>query len=360
MRYRARLIAFYLPQFHPTAKNDQWWGRGFTEWTNVTKMKPLYRGHYQPRLPGELGFYDLRVAEVREAQADLAREHGVEGFCYWHYWFGGGERILERPFNEVLESGKPDFPFCLAWANESWKGFAHGVGGRNVLQEQLYGGVEDYTAHFHALLPAFRDKRYMTVDDKPLFMIYKPLASPEVRVFIDTWRRLATENGLRGIFFVGHSNENGVSVEQILATGVDAVNPSRLFAYNAQRSFFKRVMGQFNKVFRHVRLVYPYKTVSKWFINEAEDCRDDVFPTIIPDWDHSPRSGRVAFVLSGSTPELFGAHAERALDVVANKDADHRIVFIKSWNEWAEGNYMEPDARWGRAYLETLSDLLDR
>lgn len=196
---KARLLALYLPQFHPIPENDLWWGKGFTEWTNVGKARRYFRNHYQPRVPADLGYYDLRVAETRQAQADMAREYGVEGFVYWHYWFGNGKRLLERPFNEVLASGEPDFPFALAWANESWRGFAHGITNRNMLIEQLYGGVEDYTAHFRAVLPAFRDHRYITVDGKPLFMIYKPLADPEVKVFIATWRELAEKNGLPGI-----------------------------------------------------------------------------------------------------------------------------------------------------------------
>lgn len=149
----------------------------------------------------------------------MAREYGVEGFVYWHYWFGNGKRLLERPFNEVLASGEPDFPFALAWANESWRGFAHGITNRNMLIEQLYGGVEDYTAHFRAVLPAFRDHRYITVDGKPLFMIYKPLADPEVKVFIATWRELAEKNGLPGIYFVGHENAPVPNVGAIFSTG---------------------------------------------------------------------------------------------------------------------------------------------
>ena len=141
---KARIIAFYLPQYHPIPENDAWWGKGFTEWTNVGKAKPLYRGHYQPRVPADLGYYDLRVPETRQAQADMARSYGVEGFMYWHYWFGGGKRLLERPFNEVLASGEPDFPFALAWANETWKGFAHGLTNRNTLIEQRYLGEQDY------------------------------------------------------------------------------------------------------------------------------------------------------------------------------------------------------------------------
>lgn len=352
---KARVIALYLPQFHPIPENDKWWGKGFTEWTNVGKAKPLFRGHYQPRVPADLGYYDLRVPETRQAQADMARQYGVEGFCYWHYWFGHGKQLLERPFNEVLESGNPDFPFCLAWANETWKGFDHGVTGRNILIEQYYPGVEDYTAHFYKVLPAFKDKRYITVDGKPFFMIYKPLADPEVLTFMRTWRKLAIENGLPGIYFVGHSNDPRYTVDQILATRVDAVNTVGLMNYVANhRSFMRKVSGKLNKIIRGVPLAFPYKRTSKYFLDPEYDVRENVFPSIIPGWDHTPRSGRRGVVMTGSTPELFGHHVHEALSLLQNKQPEHKILIIKSWNEWAEGNYMEPDRKWGIKYLEAL------
>jgi lipopolysaccharide biosynthesis protein len=251
MYKKARVIAFYLPQFHPIPENDKWWGKGFTEWTNVKKAKPLFKGHYQPRVPADLGYYDLRMPEVREAQAQMAREAGIEGFCYWHYWFGNGKRLLERPFNEVLASGKPDFPFCLGWANESWKGFAHGLKNRNLLIEQQYPGIDDYIAHFYAVLPAFKDKRYITVDGKPFFLIYKPLDNSEVIVFIETWHKLAKENGLSGIYFVGQLSDDE-NINQIMKTGVDAVNIIRLTKYiSSGRSFFKKVYDKLNKIIFH-------------------------------------------------------------------------------------------------------------
>jgi len=196
---KARVIAYYLPQYHPIPENDAWWGRGFTEWTNVAKARPLFRGHYQPHIPADLGFYDLRVPEVREAQAEMARAYGIEGFCYWHYWFAG-KRLIERPFAEVLESGKPDFPFCLAWANQTWTGIWHGASDR-VLIEQTYPGPDDHAAHFRALLPAFRDDRYLKVDGKPMFAILQP-ADLTAQV-LPQWRDLATAAGLKGFHFVG-------------------------------------------------------------------------------------------------------------------------------------------------------------
>lgn len=202
---KARVIAFYLPQFHPIPENDRWWMKGFTEWTNVGKARPLFPGHYQPKVPADLGYYDLRVPETRKAQADMAKEYGIEGFCYWHYWFGNGKRLLERPFNEVLSSDEPDFPFCLAWANESWRGFYHGIKSKDTLINQLYPGEQDYIAHFHEVLPAFKDHRYITVDEKPLFMVYHPLDHPEMKEFIELWRTLAVQNGLKGVYFIGQT-----------------------------------------------------------------------------------------------------------------------------------------------------------
>ncbi len=358
MEKKARVIAFYLPQFHPIPENDEWWGKGFTEWANVGKAKPLFKGHYQPRVPADLGYYDLRVPETRKAQADMAREHGVEGFCYWHYWFGNGKRLIERPFNEVFASGEPDFPFCLAWANESWKGFAHGLKNRNLLLEQLYPGVEDYTAHFNEILPVFKDKRYLTVDGKPIFMIYKPIADPEVKVFIETWRRLAVENGLEGIYFVGHKNDSTISNADIMASGVDALNIVRMNDFFLQRSFVQKATAYFNKIFRSMPLIYSYKEMSKYFINE-EDRKGNIYPSIIPGWDHTPRSGHEGLVIHDSTPTLFEKHVNKAIDIIKDKEPEHKIIFIKSWNEWAEGNYMEPDRRWGMKYLRTLKKCIE-
>ncbi|MCX7012247.1 MAG: glycoside hydrolase family 99-like domain-containing protein, partial [Candidatus Sumerlaeota bacterium] len=197
---KARLIAFYLPQFHPIPENDEWWGKGFTEWTNVAKARPLFPGHYQPRVPADLGFYDLRVPETREAQAAMARAHGIEGFCYWHYWFNG-KRLLEKPFDQMLATGEPEFPFCLAWANEDWTRTWDGRSSE-ILQKQEYGGQSDDTAHFDYLLRAFKDQRYMAVDGKPMFLIYRPADLPDPTATIALWRSLARESGLPGLHLV--------------------------------------------------------------------------------------------------------------------------------------------------------------
>jgi len=359
----ARILAYYLPQFHPILENDEWWGKGFTEWTNVGKAKRYFIGHYQPHVPADLGYYDLRVPETRQAQADMARKYGIEGFCYWHYWFGNGKRLLERPFNEVLESGEPDFPFCLAWANETWKGFAHGLTNRNILIEQIYPGVEDYVAHFNAILPALKDKRYVKIDGKPLFIIYAYYDLPNAKEFIDLWQKLAKENGLSGIYFVAHqktyTRNEQAERQKIMALGFDAVNFVRLGNYRKNRSFLRKVYTYINRYVFKIPNVYTYNYAIK-YMSEPIDCEINVFPTIVPNWDHTPRSGNHGTVFTNSTPELFEKHVSDVLEKVKHKDYEHRLVFIKSWNEWAEGNYMEPDLKWGLKYLEVIKNVLEK
>lgn len=348
-----RAIAFYLPQYHPIPENDIWWGKGFTEWTNVSKAKKYFPGHYQPRIPADLGYYDLRVAETRQAQADMAKEHAIEGFAYWHYWFGNGKQLLEGPFNEVLKSGEPNFPFCLSWANETWKGFHHGLTNRNVLIEQLYLGIEDIEKHFYEVLPAFLDKRYITVQDKPLFTILQPLLIPDTKAFIEQWQNLAIKNGLKGIYFVGQSNKFE-DINKILEASFDAVNINRLFDFlRLKKSLpFIAINLVKSKIFG-VPHVYDFGNASKFFTGK-EDSDTNCIPTIISGWDHSPRSGKNGLVLHKATPELFEQHVIDIFQKVKHKPSDERIVFIKSWNEWAEGNYLEPDMKYGTGFLEAF------
>jgi len=350
MGNNVRFIALYLPQFHPTPENDEWWGKGFTEWTNVGKAKPLFKDHYQPHVPADLGYYDLRVPETRQAQADMARKYGIEGFCYWHYWFGNNKRLLERPFNEVLQSGKPDYPFCLAWANTSWQGFDYGAKGRNMLIEQAYPGKEDNEIHFYELLPAFLDKRYITVDSKPFFMIFQPDQLPNQSAFIDQWQNLAIKNGLKGIFFIAQTNKED-SINNLLAKKFDAINLVRLFnCFEHGRSTIKKIK---QKIIGETRVFDYEKAIDYWIGSEDRD--NNCFPSVFPNWDHTPRSGVKGSVLHNSTPALFEKHVKQVVKEVIEKPYQHRIVIIKSWNEWAEGNYLEPDLKYGLGYLEALN-----
>jgi lipopolysaccharide biosynthesis protein len=349
-----RAIAYYLPQFHPIPENDKWWGPGFTEWTNTANARPLFKGHYQPHVPADLGFYDLRQSESREAQAQLACEHGVHAFCYYHYWFGNGRRLLERPFNEVLSSGQPRFPFCLCWANQTWTGIWHGLSNQ-ILVEQTYPGPEDAARHFEALLPAFLDDRYVKVEDRPLFVIYKPTELLAARAFTDLWRELAVRAGLRGMFFVGIENEPW----QPESHGFDGATTHNI--HLARRCnggpWRSRVLHHYRRLRGTPPLFFHYDEAINHFI--LDECRKtNVYPCAVPNWDNTPRSGRRGLVLHGSTPELFRRHLRAVLEQVAHKPAEHRLVFIKSWNEWAEGNHLEPDLKFGRGYLEVLRDEL--
>lgn len=380
---KVRIIALYLPQFHPIPENDLWWGPGFTEWINVVRAKPLFRGHRQPRIPADLGFYDLRLPETREQQARLARAAGIEGFCYYHYWFGGGKQLLERPFNEVVASGKPDFPFCICWANHTWSNKTwrrtSALQRDGLMVEQTYPGREDDTAHFLSLLDAFRDRRYMTVDGKLLFTIYDPLGFPHVGDFIELWQRLAAEHGLPGFYFVGMTpstlsfkitpdgkrqpampnlRSSAEIYNHVLSLGFDAVNS---FGKRRGEMLYEgKVKNIAKAVMRRMGLpagsqCYDYeRTVANFFA--PEDAWENVFPTILPQWDRSPRVASADGVYVNVTPEKFGRHIRRAMDIVSRKEDEHRIIYLKSWNEWGEGNYVEPDEEFGHGLLGALRD----
>jgi hypothetical protein len=350
---KARAIAFYLPQFHPIPENDLWWGKGFTEWTNVTKAKPLFRGHYQPILPADLGFYDLRLPEVREAQASLARAHGIEAFCYYHYWFGG-KRILERPFNEVLQSGEPDFPFCLCWANETWTGIWHGTPNK-VLIQQTYPGDEDHRRHFEFLLAAFKDKRYLQVDQKPVFVIYRPWEIPNLRSMTNLWRCLAVENGLSGLYLVAHQNSNfkAWSPEADCFDAYTSVTfPARRPSVS-WRSPMAKLKFKLQEALGHPT-IYHYKDVLASIIEEKRQVGVIHHPCVVPNWDNTARSKANGLVLQGSTPDLFRKQLRLAMERISDRAPSDRILFIKSWNEWAEGNVLEPERKAGLGYLEVL------
>lgn len=356
-----RNIAFYLPQYYPIPENDQWWGPGFTEWTNTSKARPLFRGHYQPHVPADLGFYDLRVPETRQAQADLARQYGIGGFCYYHYWFGNGRRLLDRPFNEVLKSGEPDFPFCLCWANQSWTGIWHGLE-HKVLIEQTYPGLEDYREHFNVLLKAFTDPRYITVNGCPIFVIYRPHDIPDVLRVTDFWRSLALESGLKGLHLVGvHENADW----DPRPFGFDASITPRLpelqkwkTRWYSWRQPGKKVTRWLRKV-TNMPAIYDYAEEWQKMLNSAPPDGVANYPCLIPNWDNTPRSGANGMVLVNSTPELFGCQVRRALELVVDKPAEERLIFVKAWNEWAEGNHLEPDQQYGHGHLKAIQKELE-
>ncbi|MDE6282630.1 MAG: glycoside hydrolase family 99-like domain-containing protein [Muribaculaceae bacterium] len=361
-KLKARIIAFYLPQYYPTELNNQWYGMGFTEWTNVGKAQKLFRNHYQPHVPADLGYYDLRNPETRKLQAQLAKEAGIEGFCYYHYWFGEGHEELDIPFKEVVKSGEPDFPFCLCWANQSWysKFWNNDINcAPKLIAEQKYDNEEWRTKHFLSLLSAFQDKRYIKIDNKLLFMIYRPLEYPDVKIFMDHWKELAAQYHLPGFYFVGQAT-NEKDAELILKLGFDGVNISRkddfLSTYK-YANFFNKYRCKLIRLFGGAPYHYQYKDIVDSFINiSGIENNHNVFPTLIHNWDHSPRSGKRAVIFHNAHPEFFRKNIRQALKVIEQKDLEHKIVFLKSWNEWGEGNYIEPDLKYGRGYINVLKE----
>lgn len=351
---KTRVIAFYLPQFHPIPENDEWWGKGFTEWTNVAKARPLFRGHVQPHIPADLGFYDLRQPETRQQQALLAKEAGIDGFCYWHYWFGNGKQLLERPLQDVVRLHEPDFPFCLGWANHSWmkKLWSSDVSPSDfeVLIDQTYPGMEDIDQHFYTMLPMFKDPRYMRIDGRLIFLIYEPRLNPLMKEHLERWQELAKKEGLGGFYFIAQCKRKE-ELDLYRQMPFDALNYDCLYYFfNASR--FRKLLAY---IFRHP-ITTAYKDILKKY--ETSYIQEDVYPTIYPNWDTTPRRGVIGTLFKNSTPKLFEQHARQIIDAThPNSDGD-KVIFLKSWNEWAEGNYMEPDTQFGHGYLTALHNAI--
>ncbi|GMU78688.1 MAG: hypothetical protein AMXMBFR46_14830 [Acidimicrobiia bacterium] len=358
--HRARLIAFYLPQFYPIPENDRWWGPGFTEWTSVVEARPLFPGHRQPRIPADLGFYDLRVPETRVAQADLARAHGIEGFCYWHYWFGG-ERLLDRPFEEVLRSGQPDFGFCLGWANQPWTDTWLGTG--RVLQEQRYSPDDD-VAHGRWLAEAFADPRYLQIAGRPLLLVYRPTDLPDPGRTVDTFKAEATRAGLAEPFVLGiDAHALGRDFRADGLDGTVAFEPSLgVLPHNSAPTPLTRPWRKAARAVRNVSLgawsttakVHSYRR----FLARARRARERLdhpfYPTLVVGWDNTPRRGIGAYVLLDDDVRAFEGRLRELVEAAAAQDFDDRVIFVNAWNEWAEGNHLEPDLHDGLARLEAV------
>lgn len=356
-----KIFAFYLPQFHPTLENDYWWGKGFTEWTNVTKAKPLFPGHIQPKLPADLGFYDLRVPEVLEEQAKLASSNGIDGFVFYHYWFGKGKVMLDKPIQQFLQNPKIDIQFCICWANESWKGTWHGANNR-MLIEQQYLGKEDYINHFIYLLPFFKDPRCFQIDGKPVFQVYMPESIPDLEIFISTFNEEAKKYKLSGIYWLATKSSTNWDPKKI---GFDGIINSNLTQIN--RYLSKSISGlilryAFNNplvrsIFKLPKTMY-YHSIRSCLEDFREQYSVDFFPLAIPNWDNTPRAKNQGTVYLKTSPKAFGEHLKACICQALKLKKDRQIVFIKSWNEWAEGNYLEPDQKYGKEFLgEIISNL---
>jgi lipopolysaccharide biosynthesis protein len=359
---KIKVIAYYLPQFYPCEFNDKWYGKGFTEWTNVGKAKPLFPGHYQPRVPADLGYYDLRIPVIAEQQAELAREAGVFGFCYWHYWWGEGEKLLNMPAERMLNSGKPDFPFCFGWDNGNWykKKWDKDKSKDELIMEMKYLGDQDIIDHFYYCMPFFKDVRYLRYDNHPLFQIYNPLMMPDVNHFMSLWNKLLKENNISDSFyFIGVAKKN-CEYGILKNLGMTAITFGMGCRTGEDLSNFwalqmKRVKLHAWEIF-HFPYVMDYKRVIRYIWDDKYDNNEDVLPMIIPNWDHTPRSGGRDRIFVNSTPENWGRLVLKVFSKVNIKT--NKVVMLKSWNEWGEGNYMEPDLKHGKGYIKELRKVL--
>lgn len=348
-----RSIAFYLPQFHPIPENDEWWGKGFTEWTNVTAAQPRFNGHEQPHLPADLGFYDLRLPDVMQAQAEMARSYGIQGFCFYHYWFQG-QLLLEKPIEAYLHLGKPDFPFCLCWANENWTRSWNGRD-KDVLLRQAYSKADDI-AHFDYLSRFFRDPRYIRIDGKPVLLVYRINNLPDAKGTAARWRSRAHELGIGDLCLL--------SVESVIECHGDPRQLGFDYAVEFQPDWtllpppMRRTrpwrllsrLGLASRAYQTNRIM-PYATlveaVARKHIPDYPR-----FPCITPAWDNSSRRQDNATIFIGSTPDLYEQWLRRVVSELPSRNLPEPIVFLNAWNEWAEGCHLEPDRRWGHAYLE--------
>ncbi|MFV5694953.1 glycoside hydrolase family 99-like domain-containing protein [Flavobacterium sp. LB3P122] len=355
MPNKIKPIAIYLPQFHPIPENDQWWGKGFTEWTNVTKAQPRFEGHYQPHLPADLGFYDLRLEEARLAQEQMAKAYGIYGFCYYHYWFNG-KRLLHEPLDRKLKNPKENLPFIMCWANENWTRAWDGLD-KEVLLKQEYSFDDDAT-HIEHLISHFKDNRYIKVEGKPMFIIYRPNLFPDIQKTIMLWRKAVKEAGFPGLY-IGYA-QNGENHFEPKNNGFD-------FAFEFQPNFlntsskisFPRIFIEkvLQRIKKKMKLEVPdlnyYIDYSHFAVKQIESgFKKDVYPGITPMWDNSARRKENPFILHDSTPEKYKVWFQYIRENYPWDAVPENFLFINAWNEWAEGNHLEPCQRWGIAYLE--------
>lgn len=359
-----KVIAFYLPQYHRVKENDIWWGDGFTEWTNTRKAKPLFPNHNQPREPYNDYYYDLLDPAARQWQSDIAKKHGIYGFCYYHYWFKG-KRLLETPMKLVLESGEPDFPFCLSWANEPWTRIWYAGGEKEVLIAQEYGDEKDWAEHFNYLSQVFSDKRYIRIDNKPVFIIYRPETIGPCEEMLTLWNKLAKENGFNGIYFIntltGYANKlNNDKFEAAIEFEPGYTIKNNLpFFYKTRRLSRRLVkkmlttLGCDNNLFLDRNC---YDVIWQQILRRKPSKTKTILGAFL-DWDNTARRSKNGLIIDGASPDKFQKYLSRQIDR-AKREYSCEYLFINAWNEWAEGTYLEPDKKYGYAYLEAVRNAL--
>ena len=351
-----RIIAIHLPQFYPFKENDEWWGKGFTEWRNVTKAKPRFLGHYQPHLPADLGFYDLRLKECRQAQIDLAKQYGIYGFCYYHYWFNG-KLIMEKPVEAMLNNKDEDFPFMFCWANENWSRNWEG-GFNKILIEQKYSD-EDDLKHFYYLLPFFQDDRYIRVDGKPVFCIYKTSLFPNIERTISLWQNEAQKYDFQ--LYICRFESGGFWGKKYMTPSINAAiefQPHNMGEY----AHYKNLLYKTYKLLFHkekFNQIISYPGYIKYQCKQPMFKEYKRFPCIFPSWDNSPRRNNRPFLaFTNANPKSFELWFDHVYNTFQPFSNEENFIFINAWNEWAEGNHLEPDLKYGRGFLEAIQKVI--
>ena len=372
-----KVIAYYLPQFHRIPENDEWWGEGFTEWTNMKAAKPLFDGHYQPRVPLNNDYYDLMDVNVMRKQASMAKNYGVYGFCFYHYWFDG-KLLLQKPVENYLKEIDIDFPFCISWANEHWTN-QWVSSQRKVLIEQRYGTETEWKAHFEYLLPFFRDPRYIKYNGKPLFVIYRPDIIDCRGEMLSCWDKYAKAEGFPGICFISQRAESILDNKRIDLSMFDYISsyqPSLALTriwnsknkldgvHKAKRKFAIFLEKHFKIDANSLRIPNRNTGVKKYNYDEVWnqvltncDLVENQIPCGFTSWDNTPRRKEQGYIIDGVTPEKFGFYMKKLIEK-AKESYPTDYIFLFAWNEWAEGGYLEPDERYSYAFLEALRDAL--
>ncbi|MCD0471085.1 glycoside hydrolase family 99-like domain-containing protein [Flavobacterium sp. JAS] len=353
-------IAIYLPQFHPIRENDTWWGKGFTEWTNVTKAQPRFEGHYQPHLPADLGFYDLRLEEARLAQEQMAKDYGIQGFCYYHYWFNG-KKLLQEPLDRKLKNPKENLSFMMCWANENWTRAWDGLD-KEVLLKQEYA-FEDDLVHINHLINYFKDDRYIKVNGKPVFIIYRPSLFPDIEKTIAIWRKAVKDAGFPDLYIgFAHKDENQFKPA---SKGFDFAfefhpNSNCPARTPFPRTFFQKAIRKIRKKMRiKVKDLNYFIDYSNYVSKQMRTAyKEDVYPGITPMWDNSARRHNNSIIIHDSTPEKYKNWLSHIKQNYPWELVEENFLFINAWNEWAEGNHLEPCQKWGTAYLEATKEVI--
>ncbi|MCB9043132.1 MAG: glycoside hydrolase family 99-like domain-containing protein [Chitinophagales bacterium] len=360
MKKNIRAFAFYLPQFHPFPENDAWWGKGFTEWTNVTGAQPQFSTHYQPHLPTDLGFYDLRLPLVLAQQASMAQEFGLSGFCFYHYWFNG-KRLMHRSLDNWLAHKEIDFPFFYCWANENWSRRWDGKDSEILIQQNY--GTDDHLQHIHYLLEnVFSDPRYLRIDDKPVFAVYRTELIPDIAKVAALWRAEAQKAAYKDLYLIRIESFDRATTPASI--GFDAAvdfQPNWKNYPSPQKADMwtrlKRKLGftVANPFLQH--RVYDYQQYIQ-HIQQQTPATYTCFPSVMPMWDNTARRKQGATIFVNNTPETYAVWLANSIEQFTPPSANENLVFINAWNEWAEGNHLEPCQKWGRAYLEETQKVL--